>query len=153
MIKIFIPGRPKAQGSKTIFGKGRFVESCKTLKPWRESIRWALNGFDPIPGAVAVHCEFVMPRPASLSKRKPTPFAEKRNGDLDKLARAAGDAITSAGIIEDDCKIVAMPCLKRLAEIGETPGMHLVICPATDELLGAVRMLILLMGDEPCRSK
>jgi crossover junction endodeoxyribonuclease RusA len=134
-IRLFIPGDPKPQGSKKSLGNNIMVESCGALRPWRESIRWALQGRGSISGPVIVHCEFVMRRPKSASPRKPTPWADKRNGDIDKLCRAVGDALTSAGTIEDDCKIVSMPPVKRIAEVGEMSGVWLTICSATPAMM------------------
>ena len=107
------------------------VESSKKLKPWRDDVRAALTGPDGMPkaifgfAAVNARIEFVMPRPASAPK-KSTPPATKRP-DLDKLFRALMDAITSAGVWKDDSQCVGAVVTKRLAEIGETPGCHLLL--------------------------
>jgi len=130
VIDIFIPGQPAPQGSKRHVGHGRMVESSKKVKPWREDIRAALLGDDGMPvvrfdGAVACILEFVLPRPKTAPK-KSTLFAAKRP-DLDKLTRAAFDAITSAGVIEDDSRIVNLLASKRIAEIGGIAGMRLIL--------------------------
>ena len=129
MIDIFIPGRPAPQGSKRPIGHGVMIESSKALKPWREDIRCALlSGGLPMqrfPGAVACTLEFVLPRPKSTPK-KATPLASKRP-DLDKLTRAAFDAITSAGVIVDDSKIISLTASKRIAEINGVSGMRLIL--------------------------
>src|SRR6516162_3761519 len=128
MIEVFIPGAPKPQGSKRHVGRGIMVESCKEVRPWRESIRARLITEDGKPverfdSAVETKLEFVLPRPTSTPKKR-TPPATKRP-DLDKLTRAACDAIVSSGVIADDAAIVRAIASKRLAEIGETPGLRI----------------------------
>jgi crossover junction endodeoxyribonuclease RusA len=127
MIERFIPGSPKPQGSKRFVG-GAMVESCKELPSWREAIRGRLideNGqpigrfFDGV--AVEVTLGFVMPRPKSTPKKR-TPPAIKRP-DLDKLTRAACDAIVSSGVVADDAAIVRLLAWKRLAKVDETVGL------------------------------
>ncbi len=128
MIEVFIPGAPKPQGSKRHVGRGIMVESCKEVRPWRESIRARLITEDGQPierfdGAVACSLEFVLPRPKSTPKRS-TPDAVKKP-DIDKLSRAVLDAIKSAGVIIDDSYVVDMHPRKRLAELGEAPGLRI----------------------------
>jgi crossover junction endodeoxyribonuclease RusA len=128
-LSLFVPGHPAPQGSKRHVGNGRMIESSKALKPWRESIRWAVlaeRGESELKtGPVGVLLTFVMPRPASTPKRR-TPPAVKRP-DIDKLARALLDAIGSAGIWTDDSQVTELWATKRLAEIGETPGVHITV--------------------------
>lgn len=128
----FVPGKPAPQGSKRHVGHGVMIESSKNVKPWRQDVREAcLRDGQPavrIEGAVVVTLEFVMPRPTSTPKRRTPPAMRKP--DIDKLARAVLDAITSAGVIEDDARIVRLMASKRLAEIGETTGLRLVVAPA-----------------------
>lgn len=130
-LTFFVPGNPAPQGSKSHVGKGVMVESSKALKPWRESIRWAAMHAERIgttgplvqlSGPVMVVLEFVMKRPASTPKRR-TPPAVKRP-DVDKLARAVLDALSSAGTWGDDSQVTTLVASKRLAEINETPGVH-----------------------------
>lgn len=47
--------------------------------------------------------------------------------DIDKLARAALDAITSAGVFRDDSQVTQLAAMKRLAGVDEVPGLHLSI--------------------------
>jgi crossover junction endodeoxyribonuclease RusA len=126
----FIPGTPAPQGSKRHVGNGVMIESSKAVKPWRESIRSALTTDAGLPrykfeGAVFASLEFIMPRPKSLSK-KATPHADKRP-DLDKLARAALDSMTSAGVLRDDSCVVELSARKRIAAIGETAGLKVTV--------------------------
>jgi crossover junction endodeoxyribonuclease RusA len=123
-----VPGRPAPQGSKRHVGRGILVESSKDVGPWRERIALAARaavGPGPLIGtAVDIRLDFVMPRPTSTPKRS-TPPAVKRP-DLDKLARAALDAITNV-LIADDSQVVGLRATKRLAEIDEIPGLEVTL--------------------------
>lgn len=130
MFAIFIPGNPAPQGSKRHLGNGVMVESSKRVKPWRSDIRSALldDGGQPrarFAGPVRVDLEFVLPRPKGAPKKR-TPAADKRP-DIDKLLRAVFDAIGSAGVWRDDSQVVEARQVKRIAEIGETPGCRIGI--------------------------
>jgi crossover junction endodeoxyribonuclease RusA len=126
----FIPGTPAPQGSKRHVGGGVMIESSKALKPWRQDVRMALLDAAAQPvarfeGPVLVRCIFVMPRPVSTPKRSTPPAVKKP--DLDKLCRAVLDAVGSAGVWRDDSQVVRLIADKRLAEIGETGGLHLTV--------------------------
>jgi crossover junction endodeoxyribonuclease RusA len=131
----FVAGKPAPQGSKKALhhkqsGKIVTMESSKAVKPWRESIRHALLDDQGLPratftGAVLVELRFVMPRPASTPKRS-TPPAVKRP-DIDKLARAVLDAVSSAGVWKDDSQVTQLSAMKRLADLDETAGLHIAI--------------------------
>lgn len=130
----FVAGQPAPQGSKRHVGNGVMVESSKAVKPWRESIRHALLDEHGQPrvtfdGAVVVELRFVMRRPASTPKRR-TPPAVKRP-DIDKLARAVLDAIGSAGVWRDDSQVTQLAAMKRIADLEETPGLHMSIRDAS----------------------
>lgn len=126
--QIFVSGAPAAQGSKKFVGvrKGRavLVEQSKNVGPWRKAVADAaqLNADGLLEGPVALTLEFVMPRPKSTPRRS-TPPAVKRP-DLDKLARAICDALTGIWFA-DDSRITHLAATKRLAEIGEKPGVHI----------------------------
>jgi len=124
-VEFFTPGRPAPQGSKRHVGGGVLVESSKAVKPWRVDVQWAARAAcrAPLDGPVALRLEFVMPRPKSTPKRSTPPAI--RRPDVDKLARAVLDALTGV-VVGDDSQIVDLHATKRLAEIGETPGVHVV---------------------------
>ncbi len=128
MIAFYVPGRPAPQGSKRHVGRGIMVESSCEVGPWRERVALAahngMGGRELFAGAVAVRLDFVLPRPKSAPKRS-TPPAIKRP-DADKLARAVLDAITST-VIVDDAQVVELIAAKRIAELGETPGVRIAV--------------------------
>lgn len=83
-------------------------------------------GAKPFKGAVRVHLRFVLPRPKATPKTLPTPPAVKRNGDIDKLARAVLDALTGP-VLVDDSLVVELNCRKRIAELGEEPRVVITV--------------------------
>ena len=129
--EFFGPGIPQPQGSKRGFvsanGKVSMVESAAGVKPWRSDVKVfaadAMRGKPLVTGPAFLHCHFVMKRPVSTPKTKPTPRATKKP-DLDKLLRAIGDALKGT-VYAEDSLIVEMIGTKRIAEDGEQPGVHI----------------------------
>jgi len=125
-VEFFVPGSPAPQGSKRHVGRGILIESSKAVGPWRERVALsayaAMAGRSLFDGAVSVTLNFVMPRPKSAPKTR-TPKATKRP-DLDKLERAILDACTDT-IFADDSQVISLCGYKRIAEIGETAGVHI----------------------------
>lgn len=133
-IEFTVIGTPAPQGSKSFkglskSGRGILVESSKAVKPWREAVKyeaWAWvrrNQFlEPravIVGPVSLSLVFTMPRPKSakvgaLPDKKP---------DLSKLVRSTEDAITDAGLWEDDSRVVALSTCKLY--VGDDGAMPL----------------------------
>jgi len=70
----------------------------------------------------------VLPRPKSAPKTK-TPAAVKRP-DVGKCARAILDAITGV-VIVDDAQVTDLHATKRLAELGEPPGVRITVHEST----------------------
>jgi len=128
VITFFVPGKPQSQGSKVKTRWG-MREDNKELGPWRERVALAahaaLNGEDPLRGPVTVHLQFVLYRPLSTPKTKPTPPATKAP-DIDKLARACLDAMTHV-LYADDAQVTHLTAEKRVAEVGEELGVQIWI--------------------------
>ena len=134
---IEVHGVPAPQGSKRHVGGGVMVESSAKVKPWREAVRatvvdllvapvgedWAPDRLDPI----ALDVVFTLARPAShyrTGKRadqvKPNAPADPvGRPDLDKLVRSTLDALTDAGALVDDARVVEVRAVKAY------PGGHL----------------------------
>ncbi|MGL5909855.1 MAG: RusA family crossover junction endodeoxyribonuclease, partial [Phycicoccus sp.] len=87
---------------------------------WRADVQAAImraqEAVTAVAGACSIHIEFVMPRPASLPKRR-TPRHTKRP-DGDKLVRAIKDALTGV-VWADDAQADRGSWAKRYAEPGE----------------------------------
>lgn len=132
-VLFFVPGKPAAQGSKRHVGGGRLIESSREVGPWRERValqaRVVMYGRELLDDGVVVDLTFVMPRPVSTPKRR-TPAAIKRP-DIDKMVRAIFDALTHV-VFADDSQVVELHAHKRLADIGEMPGVHIEVLPWTE---------------------
>lgn len=110
-LALTVYGLPAPQGSKTHVGHGILVESSKKCKPWREAVHWAaVESKVRVTGPVKVIMIFTVPKPRSASKRRRT--WPDRRPDLDKLQRSTLDALVSAGVIEDDARVVAIRAAK-----------------------------------------
>lgn len=111
-------GLPAAQGSKRFVGlsksgRGILIESSRAVKPWRTAVEQAVmlaapfgGRRDPIlfRGAVSVDVTFTLPRPKSARKG----VRPAGRPDLDKLVRSTLDALTAAGVFEDDGRVVSL---------------------------------------------
>lgn len=126
-MRIVAYGRPAPQGSKSFKGLSRsghaiMVESSKRVKPWRQIVHAAAvtarAGGSPIRGPVRVRMVFTLPKPKSAPKTRRT--YPDRMPDLSKLARSTEDALTDAGVWEDDARVIDY---ERLAKVfpGEDP--------------------------------
>lgn len=108
-----IPGACPPKGSRVPVrpGSDKTRESSKRVEPWtiaavkamRTSLGEPLARFE---GPVYVEALFVFKRPKVTEHEFPTATTI---GDLDKLLRCLNDALTKAGVIEDDRFIVEFP--------------------------------------------
>ncbi len=132
---ITVYGQPAPQGSKRFVGhaksgRGILIESSKAVKPWREAVKCAARDvvmFGPgqaMKGPVIVEMIFTLPKPKSAPKSRRT--WPDRKPDLSKLVRSTEDALTDAGVWEDDARIIR--CVASKVYPGEgtdalnTPG-------------------------------
>jgi Holliday junction resolvase RusA-like endonuclease len=99
------------------------------VKPWRKVIAKAAetalvdSGLTIFDEPVMVSAVFVFPKPKSVKRVWPSVMP-----DLDKLARAVGDALSvdSKLILVDDSRIVHWNIWKRY---GDQPGVHVTLMP------------------------
>lgn len=127
LVYIQVDGNAAAQGSMRHVGKGRMISMSKKLPGWRKAVIAAAKeahgeDWEPLDGALAVYLDVYLLRP------KTTRFKDYPAGtpDLDKLQRAIGDALTLAGTIRDDARIVTWRANKHWA-IGREPGASISI--------------------------
>lgn len=134
MITFTVYGIPGPQGSKRHVGGGRMIESSAKVKPWREAVKWAAieakNGAPPLDGPLIVRMVFTLPKPKSAPKKRKT--YPDRKPDVSKLARSTEDALTDAGLIADDARIVGYSRLEKVfpnedPEALESPGVRITI--------------------------
>lgn len=123
-LDVVVYGAPAAQGSKHAMqhrhtGKIVMLESSKRARPWRQDIvdvlldataAGVLDGQWPCDGPVAVTLDFTMPKPASAPKRRRV--WPDRRPDIDKLTRLGLDALTVAGVLTDDARVVELHARK-----------------------------------------
>lgn len=140
----FVHGHPETQGSMRGFvrGKRAIVTSDNAkLKPWRAAIADTARahgwGSELLDGPIAVGLVFIFQRPDShFGKRGLKPSAPAfpcKGHDLDKLTRAAGDALT--GICwTNDARIVV---LAPRQFFGCSEGAFVVVHPIVDVEPGA----------------
>lgn len=124
-----VRGKPAPQGSKRHIGRGRVIESSKAVGPWRDLVaaetRRAWGFHEPLTGPVAVALTFWFARPQSHFGRgrnsqalKPgAPVFPAGYPDIDKLARAVLDGITTGRAIGDDGQVVELTASKHYAPI------------------------------------
>lgn len=113
MLEIRVFGNPAPQGSKRFMGikggKGIMIESSKAVKPWREAVKHAAldamqSRSGAICGALVVEMVFTVVKPASAPKKRVT--YPDRKPDLSKLIRSTEDALSDAGVWEDDARVI-----------------------------------------------
>lgn len=131
-----VAGEAAPQGSKRAFrtrhGRIALVESSSRVKPWRESVGAAAvaAGATVIDGPVEMLVAFVFVRPRShfTAKGALKASAPSHPGkpDLDKLARAVGDALTGI-CYRDDAQIVRWTMTK---DYGPQAQAAIAIYPA-----------------------
>lgn len=116
-VNLTLPGIPQQQGSKTRANTGHMYEANKNLAPWRADAIAAMQqtySGPKITDPVLIDATFMFPRPRSHygtgrnhgTVKTSAPIMKATLPDLDKLQRAVGDALTQAGVIEDDRLIV-----------------------------------------------
>jgi Holliday junction resolvase RusA-like endonuclease len=123
MIELRVIGLPAPQGSKKFVGlskagHGVLVESSKAVKPWREAVKWAASeAGTKLAGPIRMVVTFTLPKPKSAPKTRRT--WPDRKPDLSKLVRSTEDALTDAGIWEDDSRVVECVAAKVFPNEGQ----------------------------------
>lgn len=139
-ITVFVPGDPKGQPRPRAFARkmgDRFVArvyESGTSEHWKSQIARALEGRLPehaTLGPVAVSMDFRFARPkghfGKRGLREAAPRWHHGKPDLDNLAKAVLDALSTLRVWEDDRQVTELVLSKRWAEPGEAPGMDLEI--------------------------
>ncbi len=134
-VVVRVIGHPQPQGSMraiTVGGRARVVpggtdKAKKALAAWRKHVERAATtqatAHGQLDGPLHVWIQFRLPRPRTVTR--PWPSVPP---DLDKLARATHDALTTSGLIADDGRICRSSTEKVYAD-GEIPGALIVIQP------------------------
>lgn len=121
-----VPGVPRTQGSKKLIN-GIMIEDNPSLPAWRMSVIKAATtsmrqiGWEMLDEPVGVSAYFYLPRP-----KQPRFWRPAVKPDLDKLLRAIGDALTIAGVVRDDSRIVLTIAEKRyIDDVDTDPGARI----------------------------
>ncbi len=120
MIEFRVLGVPAPQGSKTRMPNGAILEAGSQTgrekhRTWRTAVAEAAHQHrpeTPLDGPLLVQLELRMPRPKA---RKVALYCDKRP-DIDKVARTCLDALTEAGMIVDDNRVVELSVVKMYAD-------------------------------------
>lgn len=138
-LRVWVPGRARTKGSLRRQGR-RMVEQVAGSKGWREQVAETVlrtcgatpgpQGFtrwwEPVRGPVVASLTVWLPRPASLRAETVGPRWDWPisiyDGDLDKLQRNIGDALTDTGVIADDSLIVGWSAWKLWAPTATGAG-------------------------------
>jgi crossover junction endodeoxyribonuclease RusA len=131
-VSILVYGIPQPKGSKTAFVRGnravlvdgRRGPAREAFTSWKEAVMHraaeAMDGRSLYEGPLQCHIAFGLRRPPSTPKRITAPA---KKPDLDKLARAVLDAMTSF-VYHDDAQIVDLHVVKAFSE---TPGCTIYV--------------------------
>jgi crossover junction endodeoxyribonuclease RusA len=129
-LDVFVCGTPRPKGSKDYKGRrgngsAILVESAD-VAPWASEVARAARAAGVrVAGPVRVDLEFVVRRPRKIANAMTG--LGRSVGDGDKLTRAVWDALTEAGVIEDDSRVVQWSGSKRLAGSGEPTGVRIKV--------------------------
>lgn len=125
----FVPGIPVPQGSMRAFAIGEktvVTSSAKGLSGWRGRMYEVLSrecaGMETGPVRVALRFQLQRPKSISEKKRRYPQVAP----DIDKLARAALDAMTGV-VYADDAQVCSLAVAKVYADHGQQPGVRIEV--------------------------
>lgn len=127
-------GIPVTQGSLTPMrskSTGRTIakHSSVRLEGWREWVGFTALRHRPqggfMDGPLVLVARFFLLRPKSVKRPYPT---SQRDGDLDKYARAIGDALTGV-LFRDDSQIVALRAEKTYSDVAR---VEIEVIPVDD---------------------
>lgn len=129
-----VNGIPAPQGSKRAFvvnGRAVLTESSAKVKPWREAVVNAavdaMNGREPLQGAVEVTVTFRLPKPQTVKRDLP-----HVRPDADKLTRSTLDALTTAQVFRDDSQVCDLHVYKRYGIPGA--DITVTVSPIAEEV-------------------
>ena len=120
MISFRVDGQPIPQGSMKVINGHIIHSQGSALAAWRSAIGLSAKaaGAKPSLEAVSMTLVFIMNKPRTVTRVDPTVPP-----DLDKLVRAALDALTAIAY-KDDSQVIEIRAMKVY---GEYPGVEIVI--------------------------
>ena len=120
MISFRVDGQPIPQGSMKVINGHIIHSQGSALAAWRSAIGLSAKaaGAKPTLEAVSMTLVFIMNKPRTVTRLDPTVPP-----DLDKLVRAALDALTAIAY-KDDSQVIEIRAVKVY---GEYPGAEIII--------------------------
>lgn len=120
MISFRVDGQPIPQGSMKVINGHIIHSQGSALAAWRSAIGLSakLAGAKPTLDAVSMTLVFIMNKPKTVTRLDPTVPP-----DLDKLVRAALDALTAIAY-KDDSQVIEIRAVKVY---GDSPGVEVII--------------------------
>lgn len=120
MISFRVEGQPIPQGSMKVINGHIIHSQGSALAAWRSAIALSAKaaGAKPTLEAVSMTLVFIMNKPRTVTRVDPTVPP-----DLDKLVRAALDALTAIAY-KDDSQVIEIRAVKVY---GESPGVEIII--------------------------
>lgn len=130
IVRFRVIGNAKPKGSMRAFipkGWNRPVltSTSSSVKTWEQTIRHVAQDYSEAytTGPVRVRLRFSLARPKSLSRQV---CSHTKRPDVDKLARAALDALT--GILwKDDSQVTSLLASKVYADVDQSPHLTLTV--------------------------
>lgn len=126
-LEFWVAGVPIPQGSHAASRYGGIYDSNPGLKPWRKALTQAAtnalagrSGFAKT-AEISLLLDFYMPRGKTIKRRRPNV-----RPDADKLTRAVGDSLTTAGVYVDDGQVVTIHVEQWYAD-DDNPGVRVVV--------------------------
>lgn len=129
VVDVWVPGIPVTKGSVNVNRGGRGVRpAADGMAVWADAVRKRLKGVgSPVQKteAAMIRCRFWVPRPDGVDAYGGWWFPQARDGD--KLERCVWDAVTKAGLWQDDAQVIEWAGSRRWASDVRASGVHITI--------------------------
>jgi Holliday junction resolvase RusA-like endonuclease len=127
VFQLFVNGMPKAQPRPRMAANGH-VYNPDAADAWKEEIKAAFLPFlrSPITEPVSLRVSFFLPRPKAMKGKEEICIPHVKKPDLDNLLKACMDAMTNAGVWQDDALVFATNASKWYARRNKT-GAQIIV--------------------------
>ena len=124
----FVNGTPKAQPRPRITAKGH-VYNPDSADAWKEEIMAAflMCREKTIREPVYLKVCFYLPMPKDMKRSANECIRHGRKPDLDNLLKAVMDAMTSAGVWQDDALVFKIDSEKYYTPLSNSEGVRIII--------------------------
>lgn len=128
---VWVAGLPVTKGSVNVGRQGQVRQAARGYAVWSDAVRTTLRATTVQPAVrrdegAMIRCRFWVPCPASADAYGG--LWAPGVGDGDKLDRAVWDAVTKAGLWQDDAQVIDWPgACRRWADDRRAPGVHICV--------------------------